>query len=242
MPIWLLTLIVLAAAGMVVWWFMQSKPAVAKKSRDSEEFDPKIWQPRVVRPLTRTELEAYKVLRDALPDMVLLPQVALSRFVGVRTQRSYTRWFNKVGRRSVDFLVCSKRGDVLGVVELQAKRDTKSSGTQLKTSTLKLAHIPVWHLDLEARAGVELVAHQINLRLAESGAALNSSQQQDSEQWEATMVNPRTAGIEAVEAADVKWEEQPWPTEDNRPSSFLDQTDDSNFASLPAPLSANQRP
>jgi hypothetical protein len=241
MPSWLLLLIAVILAVIAVY-FWQSGAKTKTDRKELEEFDPKSWQPRTVRPLTRRELEAYKLLQEALPQVIILPQVSLSRFIGVKTQRSYARWFNRIGRRSVDFLMCSKRGDVLGVVELKDEQNSRSAAAHLKSTTLQLAHIPSWHLDLNARAGLELVAHQINLRLAESGAALNSSQQQDSEQWEATVLNPRAAGIEVVEAADVHWEEQPWPTEDNRPSSFLDQTDDSNFGNLPAPSSARTPP
>lgn len=237
MPTWIWLLVTLGLSLLAMWLWLRGTNNKAKHS----DFDPKSWQPHVVRPLTLQELDALKQLQTALPQVLYFPQISISRFVGVKTKKSYARWFNRVGRRSVDFLACSSRGDVLGVIELKTKRSPSSAG-ELKTSTLAMVSIPLWHLDLERRGSLESVTHDLRQRLAEA-AAISPRQTQSAQDggWQPTIINPRVPGaalraegklrgIEAIELTESRWQEQDWPTEDNRPSSFLDG--DSNFAPL----------
>ena len=96
----------LALAAWLVWH--RSAPVV--HSGKPRPFRMEDWQPRTMRPLTPDELKALKLLRKALPECLLLPQIALARFLTVAQNRSYNQWFGSVGRRCVDFLICSEQG------------------------------------------------------------------------------------------------------------------------------------
>jgi Protein of unknown function (DUF2726) len=182
------------------------------------EFDLDSWQPRTVRPLTKLELKTLARLKAVAPDCLVLPQVSLSRFLQVKHSFPYSPWFHHVGRRCVDFLVCSPHGDVLGVIELM---DTKnptlpSRGSQAKERTLTLAAIPVWHIDPESPDALDQLHSYIYAELGDSVASPSHGLE-----WHSTDAAPRGAGIEALELDDDRWN-QPWPSEDTRPSAYLD--------------------
>lgn len=226
-------ILMLAALALLVWFALQRFAPVAHSSKQ-RAFRMEDWQPRTMRPLTPTELHAFKHLRKALPECLLLPQIALARFLNVTESRSYNQWFGSVGRRCVDFLVCSEQGDVLGVIQLHlSKGKPMSEGTQRKLKALEMSQISVWLIakdDLpDAQAFRAMVMPQLQ-------AATEHSQQHTSVEesvWQATKLEPRrpatvlnpmaTHGESAkAKLGSDRWD-QAWPTEDERSSDFLDQ-------------------
>ena len=215
MPTLAIALIVLAVAALA-WFLLRGRVGGGQDS--SVDLDK--WQPRTIKPLTKTELKAFAKLKSTTPQIVVLPQVSLSRFVKVKSSLPYGTWFYRVGRRCVDFLICSDKGDVLGVVELAGKSGSpESRGAQAKERTLTLASIPVWHIDPEDAGAYDLLYTYIIAELGQSEASANHHPE-----WHATDVAPRRAGIETLELDDDRWN-QPWPTEENRPTAFLDLAD-----------------
>ena len=215
MPTIAIVLIILAVA-VLAWYFLRGRlGSVQDGTVDLDK-----WQPRTIKPLTKTELKAFAKLKSITPQIVVLPQVSLSRFVKVKSSLPYGTWFYRVGRRCVDFLICSDNGDVLGVVELAGKSgNPESRGAQAKERTLTLASIPVWHIDPEDAGAYDLLYTYITAELGQSEANANHHPE-----WHATDVAPRRAGIETLELDDDRWN-QPWPTEENRPTAFLDLVD-----------------
>ena len=61
----------------------------------------------------------YFRLIEALPDYVVLPQVGLSRFLGVKKGSNFGHWFNRINRMSVDFLVCTKDFKIISAIEMK---------------------------------------------------------------------------------------------------------------------------
>jgi hypothetical protein len=214
MTFWIILAAGLAAAALAWRWFAGRKINVI----DSElELDS--WRPRTIRPLTKLELKALGQIQSTAPHCIVLPQVSLSRFLKVKTSLPYGPWFYKVGRRCVDFLVCSQGGDVLGVVELQTAKTLQShisSGVLAKERTLAQASIPIWHFNPESPDALDQLHALIHAELGDSVA--HSSHGID---FHPTDTAPRGAGIEAIELDDARWE-QGWPTEDSRPTAFLD--------------------
>jgi hypothetical protein len=207
---------VLAIVIIVLGWLLMRR-------RESPGYDSDFaldnWKPSPVRPLTKIELDALAQIKRAAPECIIMPQVSLSRFLRVKKSVAYRPWFYRVGRRCVDFLICSPKGDVLGVVELidaKASSAAPSRGVQAKERTLTLATIPVWHIDPDAQGAWDKLYDFIRAELGESAAhALPTPE------WSPTDHAPRGAGIEALELDDDRWN-QPWPTEDTRPSAYLD--------------------
>jgi hypothetical protein len=215
-----MALSVLALAVLVLGWLWLLRRRSVQASVSSSDLDN--WQPRTVRPLTKVELAMLAKIKTTVPECLVLPQVSLSRFLKVKSSLPYSPWFRHVGRRCVDFLICSPKGDVLGVIELIDNKKTNaapSRGSQAKERTLTLATIPVWHVDPESTDALHQLYDYIHAELGESVA--HSMQGLD---WPQTDAAPRGAGIEAVELDDDRWN-QPWPSEETRPSAYLDLLD-----------------
>lgn len=227
-PIAAAVIAALAVLAVLVYWVRQSAAPVVHSGKQ-RPFRMEDWPPRTTRPLTQGELRTFIFLRRSLPECLLLPQIALARFLSVTQSRSYNQWFGSVGRRCVDFLVCSEQGDVLGVIQLESRKKTKqnSEGAQRKLKALEMASIPVWQLDMgdlpDAKTLRDLVLPE--LKAAEEHSKMISMLNQEPS-WQPTRVEPRASTaaapqpVDALEAA--RWD-QAWPSEDARSSDFLDQ-------------------
>lgn len=85
------------------------------------------WPPESARVLTIDERQAYDLLRRALPGMVVLAQVPLSRFLRVPMRHSYAEWLQRVGSLSADLVVCDAGSRVLAVVDIRAAEESARS-------------------------------------------------------------------------------------------------------------------
>ena len=142
---YLLSLIVLAPAlGLLVWLLL----ARARRRKKALAASPTVLgQPTTVRPLNAGERAAYRILVEALPrGYLLLSQVALARFIKVSERTSYRAWYDRVGHRCVDFVVCNGEGELVAVVELdeQVNRGARyQQFVQRKARVLDHAGVPV---------------------------------------------------------------------------------------------------
>lgn len=141
----MMTVLVLAPAlGLLVWILM----ARARRRRPVPGISPTVQgQPMTTRPLNASERVAYRILIEAMPrGYILLPQVALARFIKVSERTSYRAWYDRIGHRCVDFLVCNGEGELVVVVELD---ESSSRGSryaevvQRKARVLDHAGVPV---------------------------------------------------------------------------------------------------
>ncbi len=223
--VWPTAAVALALFGWIayVFWYRSAAQGGNSKSRSFRSED---WQPTTMRPLTQDELRALKLLRKALPECLLLPQIALARFISVAKTRSYNQWFGSVGRRCVDFLVCSEQGDVLGVIQLHSGKAGRqvSEGVLRKLKTLEMAEIPVWQIDKSKLPDVQAIRAMV---MPELQAAEQHSLQHPESEWQATRVEPLEPltpkkRLEAAIAKPNRWN-QVWPTEEARSSEFLDE-------------------
>jgi hypothetical protein len=218
---WILPIVALAVVALAVMaWVIWHRSAPVVHSGKLRPFRMEDWQPRTMRPLTPDELKALKLLRKALPECLLLPQIALARFLSVPQNRSYNQWFGSVGRRCVDFLICSEQGDVLGVIQLQSsKARAVSEGTQRKLKALEMAQIPIWQMAKDDLPDVQTLRAMVMPEL--QAAEQHSVQHQESE-WQATRLEPREAAAAKKQSESNRWN-QAWPTEEARSSVFLDE-------------------
>ncbi len=223
-PAGIAVFLVLATLALLAW-IVQQRSAPVVHSGKQRAFRLEDWPPRTMRPLTPDELRVLKLLRKALPECLLMPQVALARFLSVQQNRSYNQWFGSVGRRCVDFLLCSEQGDVLGVIQLHStKTKPPSEGTLRKLKALEMAHIPVWQIAKDDLPDVHALRAMVMPEL--QAAEQHSIQHQDSD-WAATKLEPREFSVlrkktESQNAKPDRWN-QAWPTEEARSSAFLDE-------------------
>jgi len=96
------------------------KQAAAHTERRLEAVDTVAgWPPQATRMLSQPERRVMALLRDALPDHMILAQVPLARFLKVPERYSYADWMRRVGHVSVDFLVCDLTANVIAAIELR---------------------------------------------------------------------------------------------------------------------------
>lgn len=118
-----LACIIAALAILGLWrWWSQSHAGTSGhgRPRTLDAVDTLIgWPPEATRVLTYRHQRALELLRQALPDHIILAQVPLSRFLKVPTRHSYLEWLRRVGHVCVDLIVCDASSNVLGVIELR---------------------------------------------------------------------------------------------------------------------------
>ena len=118
---------------------------VMKAKRQSGMSD-EVWPFYAKKPLTQPEQILYFRLFNALPEHIVLAQVQLSRFVGVKKGNNFQAWNNRINRMSADFLVCNKDSSIVAVIELDDEshgRETRRSADARKNKALNSAGIPI---------------------------------------------------------------------------------------------------
>lgn len=97
--------------------FIVIKIKATNRPNNSDE----VWPFYAKKPLTQPEQVLYFRLKDSLPDQMILAQVQLSRFLGVKKGSNFHSWNNRINRMSVDFLICGKDSSIIAAVELDDK-------------------------------------------------------------------------------------------------------------------------
>lgn len=133
-------------------------------------------QPVPARVLTVAERQAHTLLRQAMPGYLVLAQVPLSRFLGVKTNQS--EWLQAIGSLSADLLLCDSGSRVLAVIDVRPGKQSDSSRKRHErmTALLRKAGIKVLSWQAEALPDVALARHQL-LPLLTSQAQQRESQQ-----------------------------------------------------------------
>lgn len=109
----MITLFAITIAAVIAVLLLR---AVAMKLRRVFEHDD--WPFYSRKPLSVPEQVLYFRLLKALPEYIILAQVALSRLLGVKKGNNHQAWLNRINRMSADFVVCAKDSRILAVIEL----------------------------------------------------------------------------------------------------------------------------
>lgn len=143
------------SALLLVWLWQRrrsSRTGAARKQPDESLDTVQSWTPQAVRVLTLPERQAYELVRKALPGKLVLAQVPLARFISVPTRYSYSDWLTRVGRLTVDLIVCDKSSRVVAVVDVRTAGQSARSVRRHErmTQVLEAAGIRVIHWTAEA--------------------------------------------------------------------------------------------
>jgi very-short-patch-repair endonuclease len=76
------------------------------------------WPFSAQKPLTRVEQVLYYRLVQTLPEMVVLAQVPLTRFLRVHKGKTWSEWHNRISQKSIDFLICERDFTIVAAIEL----------------------------------------------------------------------------------------------------------------------------
>lgn len=86
-------------------------------------------------PLTEPEQVLFHRLKEAMPEQVILAQVAMPALLGIRKNPAWQSQFNEISRKYVDFVICNPDFTVRAVVELDDS--THQRGERIKADAVK---------------------------------------------------------------------------------------------------------
>ena len=136
---------------LLFWWLRRRAAASRDDGADPDRIDTLIgWPPQATRVLTRSERLAFALLVQSVPELNILAQVPLSRFLRVPKRHSYADWLRRLGHQCADFVVCDTDFQVLAVVELEAETEPANDRVRQRlermSRAMKAAKIPllVW--------------------------------------------------------------------------------------------------
>lgn len=112
-------------AGSFIKFFVENKIRELKKKQAnsfpklSPKTEPRQWiepETKITKrqPLTQHENKMHRALTDALPECVILAQVAFSALITTESQATRNRFDRKVA----DFVLCSQQLNVIAIIEL----------------------------------------------------------------------------------------------------------------------------
>lgn len=138
---------VVVAVVIAVVIFIVAKATSGASSRDDAP-----WPFYAKKPLSRPEQILYFRLCKALPQHIVLAQVALSRMLGVNKGSNFGQWFNRINRMSADFVLCSKDSTIVAVIELDDashRKANRAAADAKKDKALRSAGIRImrWQMN-----------------------------------------------------------------------------------------------
>lgn len=149
-----LVLVATLALLTLLWAVRRRQGHVTRRSDPADAGDTlAAFPPQAVRVLTVPERRALDLLRKALPERLVLAQVPLARFISVPTRhsQSYSDWLTRIGRLSVDLLVCDSSSRVVAAVDIRTGGESARSQHrhQRMAEVLQRAGIAVhtWNAD-----------------------------------------------------------------------------------------------
>jgi very-short-patch-repair endonuclease len=102
-----------------------------------------------IKPLTAPEQILYRKLVNALPNHVVLAQVAYSQFI----RHADFKTFGTMRQKVADFVICNQDFKIIGIVELDdrshfkktsddASRDAKAASAGIRTTRWTVSRMP----------------------------------------------------------------------------------------------------
>lgn len=146
----LVGILALCIAAIAVFSFLakKKKPPEIEKTNNSYL----ISKP----PLSPPEQLFYFRLIKAVPELIVLPQVAFSRFLDARggTQKNNFALFGTVRQKVADYLICDESFSIICIIELDDKRHNKEKD-EIRDANLKSSGISSIRLKVNQRISLE---------------------------------------------------------------------------------------
>ncbi len=132
---WIIALAVLVviAAGMAFW--------VTRPRQTSSAPLPTEWELGARAVFSADERRAYRQLRDAFPQYIVLAKLPLVRFCQPNDPNEVRYWFDLLGSIHISFAICSAHGRVLIAIDLDGERPSSRRTQQIKQSVLSACRI-----------------------------------------------------------------------------------------------------
>lgn len=138
-------------AALIVFAVLALIFIVATKKKAGIQSTEGEWPFYAKKLMSAPEQTLYFRLVLALPDYIVLSQVQLSSFLGVKKGNQRLAWLNRINRMSADFVVCAKDTSVIAVVELDDsshERSDRKIADAKKDKALIAAGVRIvrWHV------------------------------------------------------------------------------------------------
>ncbi len=133
-PLWLLVVTgILVAAGMsaMMFWRRRSKPT----SRPL----PTEWALTARAVFTTGERRVYRMLKETLPNHVILSKLPLVRFCQPIELGQLRYWYDILGSNYVTFAICAPNGRVLAAIDIDKDRTSESHDHLRRSMKIKRA-------------------------------------------------------------------------------------------------------
>ena len=88
-----------------------------------------------------TERRLYRLLREALPQQIVLSKLPLVRLCQPSDPTTVRYWYSLLGSAHVSFAICSKNGRVLAVIDVESHKPTPPRQAQIKMQVLAACRI-----------------------------------------------------------------------------------------------------
>ena len=153
-------ILVLLIVVALVYVFLKTKSQIGSSNE--------IWPFYAKKPLSQPEQVLYFRLTQALPEHIVLAQVQLSRFLGVKKGHSHQSWLNRINRMSADFVVCNKDSSIVAVIELDDASHQKSdrkTADEKKDKALAAAEIKIIRWQAKVIPDVSAIKAQFSTSL-----------------------------------------------------------------------------
>lgn len=129
--------------------FVLIKKVADKRAKAGSQNDkPPYFKKRTL--LEEKEQVLFHRLIEAMPEHYVMAQVRLADIVGVKKCDNWQTWFNKVSRKSVDFVICDKSFVVLACIELDGEtheQADRKKADNAKDEALQAAGIPIVRIE-----------------------------------------------------------------------------------------------
>lgn len=128
-------LFLLAVIAVIAIIFLKAK----QRTRNAGNSDsPKISTPAPYfgkTVLSDPEQSLFIRLMEAMPEKVILAQVAVPALIGIRKNQNWQAQFNEISKKYVDFVVCNPDFTVYAVIELDDMSHQR--GDRIKADAIK---------------------------------------------------------------------------------------------------------
>lgn len=154
-------IIVILCAGCF-WLLVRALQSKRKKN----PFDGKTKLPYQRKHImTKTEMQVYDVLLEALPDYMVFPQVQVSRIIDTPPNKDNYYWFNFISRLSYDFVVCRPDGTPIAAIEIDDRTHEKPERQEAdnrKNLATEAAGVAIIRWQVGATPAVKQITRMIN--------------------------------------------------------------------------------
>lgn len=131
---WTPALLVLALLLAVGWMWLRGSRRPNRKALPNE------WALTSRPVFSHEERRAYRHLREALPQHVVLSKLPLVRFCQPTRTQEVRYWYDLLGTSHVAFAICSASGRVLAAIDLENDRASRRS-MQIKQAVLEACRV-----------------------------------------------------------------------------------------------------